>query len=135
MRDDCGCGTRLIYACSGAADVGAIADLTARKLSREGFGGMSCLAAIGANVSGFVESAKSAENIVIDGCPVACARGTLERIGVACTAHVLTDLGLVKGKAQITDAVVGEIADKIKQKTGRALKNSNEACQGNCSCG
>jgi uncharacterized metal-binding protein len=43
----------------------------------EGFGTMTCLASIGAHLSGFVESAKGAdENITIDSCPVACGKKT-----------------------------------------------------------
>ncbi len=75
MSNCCSGDTRLVYACSGAADVGQIADLTARKLSKDGYGKMTCLAAVGAHLSGFVQSALGAdENIVIDGCPVACAK-------------------------------------------------------------
>lgn len=49
MSSECACGAapRLIFACSGAADVGAIADQAARKLTREKVGSMFCLAGIG----------------------------------------------------------------------------------------
>lgn len=135
MASCCEEGIRLIYACSGAMDVGAIADQVARKLSREGFGSMTCLAGIGANLSGSVESAKTAENIVIDGCKVACSRKNLERIGVPYKTFVLTELGLVKGKTPITDAVIGGMAEKIKQITGSALQSTDGPCTGNCNCG
>lgn len=36
----CGVGPKLIFACSGAADVGAIADQAARKLTKDGAGKM-----------------------------------------------------------------------------------------------
>ena len=39
--------TLVIYACSGAADVGEIADRTARHLAREGKGKMSCAVGVG----------------------------------------------------------------------------------------
>ncbi len=76
----CACGKNptLIVACSGAADVGELADLTARKLSREKKGAMFCLAGVGARISGFVKSAEGAESmLVIDGCPLKCATKTL----------------------------------------------------------
>ena len=83
MADCCKGETKLIYACSGAADVGEIADRVVRKLRSEGDFLMTCLAGVGAGLSGYVQSAKGADaNITIDGCPVACARKTLERIGV-----------------------------------------------------
>ncbi len=137
MGDCCGGSTRLIYACSVAADVGAISDRVVRKLIQEGYGKMTCLAAIGANLSGFVESAKSpdTENIVIDGCPVACGRKNMERIGVTCKSLVLTDMGLVKGKTTVTENVIEEMAVKIKQSIGNMSKSSDESsCTGNCNC-
>ena len=42
--------TKLIYACSGAADVGEIADRVARKIASDGFTKMTCLAGIGAGI-------------------------------------------------------------------------------------
>ena len=59
---ECACGgdgiKRLLYACSGAANTGLLADNVARRLGKLGAGDMTCLAAIGAELSGFVESAK-----------------------------------------------------------------------------
>ena len=55
MAECCSGGVRMIYACSGAADVGEIADRVARKLRDEGFTKMSCLAAIGVDLSGYVQ--------------------------------------------------------------------------------
>ncbi len=57
MAECCTDGTRLIYSCSGASNVGEIADRVARKLRSEGLCRMTCLASIGAHLSGFVESA------------------------------------------------------------------------------
>ena len=115
MAECCGTRAKLIYACSGAADVGEIADRVVRKLRKQGNFLMTCLAGIGAGLSGYVQSAKGTEqNITIDGCPVACARKTLERIGVTPTSYILTELGLVKGKTAVTETVVNEICEKIK---------------------
>jgi len=115
---ECACGgdkTVLLYSCSGAADVGEIADRVTRKIRHEGIGQMTCLAGIGAGLTGFIESAKGAcENLTIDGCPVACAKKTLERIGVTPISYILTDMGLKKGSTPVTDRVINEIAGKIK---------------------
>ncbi|MDD1744422.1 MAG: putative zinc-binding protein [Candidatus Methanoperedens sp.] len=62
MAECCTGGTRLIYSCSGGSNVGEIADRVARKLRSEGFGTMTCLASIGAHLSGFVESACKCRN-------------------------------------------------------------------------
>ena len=60
----CGAAPKLIFACSGSADVGAIADQTARKLAKDGHGKMFCLAGIGRRVSGIIESTKVASKIL-----------------------------------------------------------------------
>jgi uncharacterized metal-binding protein len=115
-KNTCACGTapKLIFACSGAADVGAIADQAARKLSREGKGKMFCTAGIGGRVSGIIETTKSAGKIVaIDGCPLNCAKNSLEQAGFANFAHLqLADLGLEKGKTPVTDENVALVAEK-----------------------
>jgi uncharacterized metal-binding protein len=77
-------GIKLIYACSGAANTGYLADAVARELMKQSAGKMTCLAAMGAELSGFIESAKSAgKNIVIDGCPVACGKKIFEKLNIS----------------------------------------------------
>jgi uncharacterized metal-binding protein len=105
---------RLIYACSGAADVGQIADLVARQLSKEKWGSMSCLSGIGADLSGFIESAREADNIIIDGCPVGCGKKIFEKNDLPYTEFVLTQFGLVKGSTPAESAVVERMAEKVK---------------------
>lgn len=105
---------RLLYSCSGAADVGQIADLTARRLRDEKFGSMSCLSGIGAGLQGFIESAQKAENIVIDGCPVACGKKAFENHGLPCTQFVITAQGLVKGSTPPTPEIVSRMAEAAK---------------------
>lgn len=134
---DCGCGsgkTRLIYACSGQSDVGEVADKTARMLRDRGFGKMACLSGIGADISGFIESAKgSDENIVIDGCPVACAKKIVEQAGAKAKSYVLTEMGLEKGQTPVTETVVQLMSDKIAgNKAGNKQENNNSAS--GCSC-
>lgn len=116
MADCCEGGTKLIYSCSGSADGGEIADRVTRSLRDEGYARMTCLAGVGAGLSGFVQSAIGAdENITIDGCPIACAKKSLERIGVRPISYILTDLGLVKHEAPVTDQIVAEVLEKIKK--------------------
>jgi len=135
MADCCGAETKLIYACSGAADVGEIADRVVRKLRSEGLTKMTCLAGIGAGLSGYVQSAKGAdENITIDGCQVACAKKTLEKIGITPSAYILTDMGLIKGETPVTEEVIVQMCEKIK------IDRSNPSIvgqtgNGGCSCG
>jgi len=115
---NCGCGgTRLIYACSGCADVGEAADRAVRMISKTGKAKMSCLAGIGAGLDGFIKSAQAAcGNVVVDGCGVACAKKTLEKHGVAAQSFVLTEMGFVKGETSTEKAVIDALTDKIVQK-------------------
>ena len=115
---ECKCSTAptLIFPCSGAADVGEISDRIARRLSCEGIGKMNCLAGVGAQLTGFVESAKTARvNITIDGCPTACSRKMFENLGLEPQSFILTDMGLVKGKAPVDDHVIEKLVETIKK--------------------
>lgn len=95
---------RLIFACSGAADVGQLADLAARKLTQEGCGRLFCLASVGGRVATMLETVRSATRILaIDGCREECARKTLEQAGFARIRHIqLEDLGFRKGRTPPT---------------------------------
>lgn len=62
-------GPVLIFPCSGASDVGELADRAARRMRRSGIGNMYCLAAIGGHVQPFIDKTKKAKDIIIiDGC-------------------------------------------------------------------
>jgi len=112
----CTPASRLIFACSGAADVGKIADLAARKLSEEGAGKMFCLAGVGGRVKGIMETTKAAQAILaIDGCPLHCARNTLLQAGFTKFEHLcLSDMGMEKGKTPATEQAVAKVAKRGK---------------------
>jgi uncharacterized metal-binding protein len=116
-----------------------MADQISRKLPKEGYDNMTCLASVGAHISGFVESANGAdENITIDGCSVACAKKILEHIGVIPTkSYALTEMGVEKGKTPSTEEIVNEICNKIKkglspkaeqENNTEGDKNKNSGC-------
>lgn len=108
------CETNLVYSCSGAANTGFLADQVMRTLNREKIGASTCLAAVGADLSGFLESAKSAtRNIVLDGCKVSCGKRIFEAKGLPCTQYIMTDFGVEKGKTAITGNIIQEVADRI----------------------
>lgn len=134
MSDCCKIETILIYSCSGAADVGEIADHVARELRAHGSARMRCLAGISAGLSGYMQSAKGADvNITIDGCKTACARKTLEKIGVTPTSYILTDMGLIKGESPVTGNIVAEICEKIETANGNKATLVQIGTDG-CSC-
>jgi len=116
---DCACsaGPKLIFSCSGAADVGAIADQAARKLSAEGKGKMFCMAGIGGRVEGIMKTTEGASKIVaIDGCPLNCAKHSLEQAGFTQFEHVrLAELGMEKGKSPVSDDKVAKVVAKCEE--------------------
>jgi uncharacterized metal-binding protein len=72
---ECTGGPRLIFACSGAADVGAV-----------------------------------------DGCPLNCAKSTLENAGFTSFRHLqLADLGMQKGSTPPTEDNIGKVLRKATE--------------------
>jgi uncharacterized metal-binding protein len=115
----CGCGseeeTKLIYACSGMANTGMLADQVWRRLVKDGAGSGTCLAAIGAGLSGFVQSARSASrNIILDGCKVACGAKIFEKAGIPYEHYVMTDYDVEKGKTAISGDLIEAVAERIE---------------------
>lgn len=117
----CNGNSNLIFACSGGADVGAISDLAARKMTTNGAGKMFCLAGIGGRVEGIIKTTDAATKLLaIDGCPMDCAKKCLEKAGYKNFEHIrITDLGLEKGASPAT-------VDNIKKISNAGM----EALQG-----
>jgi uncharacterized metal-binding protein len=90
----------MILACSGGSNVGQLANQAAVELTREGFGKMFCLAGIGGHISGLVQSAKDApQMVVIDGCDIGCSKAILQHADVPLKNYIiLTELGIGKNK-------------------------------------
>lgn len=107
----CGGSPTLVFSCSGAADVGELADSAARKLNRDKVGSMFCLAGVGGRVSGIVATTEAAERILaIDGCALNCARKTLEEAGIKDFKHLmLGDMGFVKGQTRVSEESVAKV--------------------------
>ncbi|MGL4370884.1 MAG: putative zinc-binding protein, partial [Spirochaetota bacterium] len=128
---------KIIYSCSGAADVGEIADKAARELRKENFAQGSCIAAVGAGLEGFIQSAKGADiNIALDGCSVACSRRILENIGVEPVSYVVTDMGFTKGRTDISSETIDAVCGAVRK--GTAVKSGTPAgsAEGSgCGCG
>jgi uncharacterized metal-binding protein len=109
----------LIFPCSGASDVGELADRTARRLARSGSGKMFCLAAIGGRVPQFIDDTQSAEEvIIIDGCSNDCAKKTLNTINVHGHEINLETLGFEKGNSPASGKNINKAITFVKQKLG-----------------
>ncbi len=131
----CSGAPTLVFACSGAADVGAIADQVARKMTREGKGKMFCLAGIGGRVPGIMATTRAAERILaIDGCPLNCVKACLEQAGITDFAHLqLADLAMEKGKSPCDDAKINQAFAAACDKLANCKPASAGASQG-CGC-
>jgi uncharacterized metal-binding protein len=94
----CGGENVLLFACSGASNVGQLANNVALQLAKNGLGSMSCIAAIGAHLDGFVVSARDCDRLVVlDGCDKNCALLTFKQVHTEPHIHVtLTEQGIEK---------------------------------------
>ena len=114
----CGGKSVLFYACSGGANVAEISDKAARQLMFDGQGTMFCLAGLGAGIGGMIQTAKDADvNLVIDGCPMDCARKVFEKAGITNFVYVkVTDLGIEKVKGvRGTEEQVAKVVAKARE--------------------
>jgi uncharacterized metal-binding protein len=118
-QKSCGCSgptstgpINLIYACSGAADVGEIADRAARIVAKNGHGKLQCANAIGAGLDSYVEAAKTADKVLaIDGCINHCAANCLKKAGVTRFEHlVLNHIGLAKQSSPPNEENIAQAA-------------------------
>ena len=99
MKNECRFKSQtVVFTCSGAANVGQIANQAAVDLQQEGIAKMLCLAGIGSHNEDMIALGKHADRVVgIDGCPVACTKKALEHAGVFMTDHVIVSgLGVKK---------------------------------------
>ncbi len=125
MEEKCLCESNeiLIFSCAGSSNVGQIANQAAIKLAQSGVGRYFCLAGIGGHVSGMIESTKAGKMLIaIDGCPVACAKKTLEHAGFQIQEHVQTTdlLGIEKVHQFNLDAAdVGRVSAHISSLVSR----------------
>jgi len=111
---------QIIFACSGAADVGEIADLAARRLAREGAGKMHCITAVGAGVDSFMKWYRQSNDpiLAIDGCALACASNCLKQAGLNVSRSVSLDaLGFKKGETPVTEYRVARVVAKAMEST------------------
>ena len=99
-----------VFSCSGAADLGEISDLVARKMNRDNVRQMKCLAFIGGEIQEMIDSVIETNMLVIDGCNLDCGKLTLEKNGISDFCHLrLTDMDYIKGQTPASDEVINKI--------------------------
>jgi len=88
----------LVYSCSGCSSAAQMANDLAVRLDRDRVAEMSCIAGVGGDVAPLVDTATSGRpTVVIDGCPLECARTCLADHDVTPDYHVnLAEEGVPK---------------------------------------
>lgn len=139
MANDC-CtsnGNIMILACSGGSNVGQLTNQAAVELTQEGFGKMFCLAGIGGQLSGFVQSAKDVPQMVaLDGCSVGCAKAILEQASVPLKSYiVVTELGIEKNKDfKLKEKDIRKVKEAVKTAQEDGIPAGKNATKGSESC-
>ena len=143
----CSCGQnepkRIIFPCAGQANVGQLTNLAALQLTEEGYGSIACASLLAIGNENLVANALNADEVVIlDGCPMLCAKKIAGSQGVAAGQHlVMTELGITKGPSKsYTDDDIEKIVAACWKGEGRkedAPKSSkkNGGPDSGCGCG
>lgn len=118
----------LVYSCSGCSSAAQLANYLALQLDRTELAEMSCIAGVGGDVPALVKTAKSGRPIlVLDGCPMECAKNCLKRHGIEPDWHVqLHDYGVKKRKHQDFDTEqAAQILEEVKLLAVALTRNSD----------
>jgi uncharacterized metal-binding protein len=142
MADECCTQNQniMLLSCSGGSNVGQLANRASVELTQEGYGKIFCLAGIGGHLSGFIQSAKDVPVMVaIDGCPVGCAKKTLEHAQVPLKHYlIVTEEGIEKnGNFNLDKRDVDRVKAAIKRVAGNggaALPGTGSSCCGCSAC-
>ncbi|HEY5160521.1 MAG TPA: putative zinc-binding protein [Gaiellaceae bacterium] len=106
----------LVYACSGASNLGQLSNEIAIRLDQAGLAEMSCAEAVGIEAGPPYASALSGRSVIaVSGCPLACASRLLAEHGVAVTSSIqLENRGVMKAKHVLVEAGESErIYDEV----------------------
>jgi uncharacterized metal-binding protein len=148
-KPQCSCGAnepkRIIFPCAGQANVGQLTNLAAIQLTEEGYGSIACVALLAIGAENLVANAMNADEVVIlDGCPMLCAKKIAGAQGVAGGQHlVMTELGITKGPSKsytqddiekiVSACWKGEGRKKDPAPAGKKTGGNDSGC--GCGCG
>ena len=130
-KPECSCGDtsavtggkkRIIFPCAGQANTGQLTNLAAIQLTEEGYGTIACIALLATGSEELVTNTiKADEVVVLDGCPMLCAKKIAETQHVPVAQHiVVTELGITKGPSrQYTEDDVETVVSAVWEGKGR----------------
>ncbi|MDD1685134.1 MAG: putative zinc-binding protein [Methanoregula sp.] len=108
----------LIFSCSGASNVGVLSFQAAIRLAQEGVGQFSCIAGIGSKNLQMIRAVKLAgERMVIDGCPIGCAKKIMDANLIPIDRYVIvTELGIDKTHDfDVDDSDLETVVEAVKR--------------------
>ncbi|EHQ36365.1 putative zinc-binding protein [Methanoplanus limicola] len=141
----CSCGDaaggkkKIIFACSGASNVGELSNAAAVTLTKEGFGNKACTASLAIKTPSVMKKTEDADEIVvIDGCQVGCAGQIAENAGVDVDQYIIiTKLGIKKtGDMDIVEDDLESVVSAAWE--GKCICRENEdnkSDNSRCGCG
>ena len=97
--------------------MGAVVDLAARRLTHEGVGKMYCTVGLGGRIPSILETTAAASTLLaLDGCPLHCARHSLEQAGFTDLIHIcIADMGMRKGQTPAVEENIERVAAYIRE--------------------
>jgi|GEM_PF-1062154 uncharacterized metal-binding protein len=114
-----------VFYCAGASNVGQATMLSSVKAANEvGYdkAALLCLASISAGLANITNGAKNAKGIVaVDGCPMSCAKRTLEKAGFNPDEHIIIskDLNVPKNFDLNSSTDLQMIKDAVAEKINK----------------
>lgn len=129
---------RIIFACAGASKAGQLSNEAAVWLTKEGYGNIACTASLAVSTPSIKKKVEEADEVVvIDGCPVGCARQIVERAGIAPDQEiVVTALGIEKGGSlDLSEEDVETVVSAAWEGRGREKTEKARRPPGGCGCG
>ncbi|MDD1690371.1 MAG: putative zinc-binding protein [Methanoregula sp.] len=147
-KPTCSCGVnepkRIIFPCAGQANVGQLTNLAAIQLTEEGYGSIACASLLAIGTESLIANTLKADEVVIlDGCPMNCAKKIAGAQGIAAGQYlVMTELGIAKGpsKSYTNDDIEkivaacwkGEGRKTDSAKSGKKTGGKDSGCGGGC---
>jgi uncharacterized metal-binding protein len=117
----------VVYACSGASNLGQLANQIALRLDRLGLAELACATEVGADDEA-AESARGRPVLAISGCTSACCEAMLKRRGIEVSRSVvLAERGVAKAKHILVDDETGErVFGQVLAEVAPFLEAQNE---------
>jgi len=145
-KPTCSCGAnepkRIIFPCAGQANVGQLTNLAAIQLTEEGYGNIACASLLAIGAENLITNALNADEVVVlDGCPMQCAKKIAGAQGVAAGQYlVMTDLGITKGPSKsYTNDDIEKVVTACWKGEGRkkdsATPGKKDGGKDGCGCG